>query len=270
MTYIVLPGTYNLIGTNKSLTILNPQDVLPGIVSVNHPCFGNNGKVKDLSYFDNSQLPFFQDNHFHTKRRNQLTGSLIEDQYPKTYMCQVDHAVLSKATEDVTFNLGDILIDWLYFQGECSRKDFVETYNSIQSQYKTSNPDKIVFRTATANSALKWLQKAGFVDCYDNKVYPCSPRLIALPVEKNRCNKFHLVGCRSLILLHSIMKICDENKNSFRLHAYQTKNNFLMSRLTPSSVFVECAGKSSDCFGCNLIVRYLCNDAIKILHPKPS
>lgn len=265
----VSPGTYNLKGTNKSITVLNSQDVLPGIVNVNHPCYGKDGKVRDINFFEENKQPFFQDNHFHTWERNLLTGFLIEDQYPKSYMCQVDNAGLSKSTTGVDFNFGDILIDWLYYQGECSRKDFVETYKFIQSQYN-KDTNGILFPTTTANSALKWLQKAGFVDCYDGKVYPCSPRLVALPVEKDCCNKFHLVGCRSLNLLHSVMGICDKHKNSFRFHAYQTTNDYLMSRLTPSSVFVECSGKSSDCFGCELIVRYLCNDNTKIQPPKPS
>lgn len=272
----VSPGTYNLKGTNKSITTLNPQDVLSGIVyvdhpcyNVNHPCYGKDGKVRDLKYFKENKQPFFQDNHFHTWERNQLNKTLIEDQYPKSYMCQVDYAGLSKSTTDVDFNFGDILIDWLYYQGECTRNDFVETYKFIQSQYN-KDTNGIIFPTTTANSALKWLQKAGFVDYYDGKVYPCSPRLIALPVEKDCCNKFHLVGCRSLNLLHSVMEICDKHKNSFRFHAYQTTNGYLMSRLTPSSVFIECTGKCSDCFGCDLIVKYLCNDAIKILPPKPS
>ena len=265
----ILPGTYKIKGANRTITLLNPQDLLPGTVNVSHPCYGKDGKVRDINYFKENKQPFFQDNHFHTWERNQLTKTLIEDQYPKSYMCQVDNAGLSKSTTDVDPNYGDILIDWLYYQGECSRKDFVETYKFIQSQYN-KDTNGLIFPTTTANSALKWLQKAGFVDCYDGKVYPCSPRLIALPVEKDCCNKFHLVGCRSLNLLHSVMEICDKHKNSFRFHACQTTNDYLMSRLTPSSVFIECAGKCSDCFGCDLIVKYLCNDVIKILPPKPS
>ena len=71
--------------------------------------------------------------------------------------------------------------------------------------------------------------------------------MIALPVDKNCCNKFHLVGCRSIELVEKVVQSCKIIHNEmFEFIAYQTQNDYLISRLTPSSFFIECKGKDTD------------------------
>ena len=166
-------------------------------------------------------------------------------------------------------NYGDLLIDWLYYRGECPKEEFIETFKYIQSLYFSREEHRGYSRTFTAYSALKWLQKAGFVDCYDGKVYPCSPRMIALPVDTNCCNKFNLVGCRSIKLIKNVIQACKSHQEMFEFTAYQTQNDYLMSRLTPSSFFIECKGTSKDNYGFELVEKHLCKQ-YKIQLSKPS
>lgn len=251
---------------NFAITIVSPSDLLPG--GTRHLCFDRDGKIRDISYFNNER-PYFQDNCFHSFDINYLTRALLEDQYPTTYMCQDNNARLLRMQSTYNNNYGDILIDWLYYRGECPKKEFIETFKYIQNLFFRESERQSYSHTYTAYSALKWLQKAGFVDCYDGKVYPCSPRMIALPVDVNCCNKFHLVGCRSIKLTKNIIQACKSHQEMFEFTAYQTQNDYLMSRLTPSSFFIECKGTSRDNYGFDSAQRHLCKQH-NIQLSKPS
>ena len=261
-------GKYFVKGNrNVEITIVRPSDLLPG--ETRHLCFDREGKIRDISYFNNER-PYFQDNCFHSWDKNYLTKSLLEDQYPTSYMCHDKNARLSRMQSTFNNNYGDILIDWLYYRGECPKKEFIETFKYIQNIFFRESKRQSYSHTYTAYSALKWLQKAGFVDCYDGKVYPCSPRMIALPVDKNCCNKFHLVGCRSIELVEKVVQSCKIIHNEmFEFTAYQTQNDYLISRLTPSSFFIECKGKDTDNYGFELVEKHLCKQ-YKIQLSKPS
>ena len=251
---------------NVEITIVHPSDLLPG--ETRHLCFDRVGKIRDIGYFNNER-PYFQDNCFHSWDKNYKTKSLLEDQYPTSYMCHNNNARLLRTQTKYNHNYGDILIDWLYYRGECSKREFLETFKYIQSLYFSREEKSGFSRTFTVFSALKWLQKAGFVDCYDGKVYPCSPRMIALPVDTNCCNKFHLVGCRSIELIEKVVHSCKCHKEMFEFTAYQTQNDYLRSRLTPSSFFIECSGTSADNYGFELVEKHLCSQ-YKIGLSKPS
>ena len=94
--------------------------------------------------------------------------------------------------------------------------------------------------------------------------------MIALPVDKNCCNKFHLVGCRSIELVEKVVQSCKIIHNEmFEFTAYQTQNDYLISRLTPSSFFIECKGKDTDNYGFELVEKHLCKQ-YKIQLSKPS
>lgn len=254
---------------NLAITIVSPSDLLPG--ETRHPCIDRNGIIRNISYFNNER-PYFQDNCFHSFDISYLTGALLEDQYPTTYMCHDDYARLSRMQSTFNKNYGDILIDWLYYRGECSKKEFIETFKYIQNLFFRESERLSHIHTYTAYSALKWLQKAGFVDCYDGKVYPCSPRMIAMPVDTNCCNKFHLVGCRSIELIEKVVQTCISRQEMFVFTAHQTQNDYLMSRLTPSSFFIECKGiqgRNTDNYGFDLVQRFLCEQH-NIQLSKPS
>ena len=254
---------------NVEITIVRPSDLLPG--ETRHLCYDRDGKIRDISYFNNER-PYFQDNCFHSFDINYLTKALLEDQYPTTYMCHDNNARLLRAQSTLNNNYGDILIDWLYYRGECPKKEFIETFKFIQNLFFNESERQSYSHTYTAYSALKWLQKAGFVDCYDGKVYPCSPRMIALPVDMNCCNKFHLVGCRSLKLIDAIYQSCKSHNEMFEFSSYQTQNDYLTARLTPSSFFIECKGiqgQNTYHYGFDLVQRYLC-EPHKIQLSKPS
>ena len=115
---------------NLTITIVSPSDLLPG--ETRHPCIDRNGKIRDINYFNNER-PYFQDNCFHSFDINYLTRALLEDQYPTSYMCHDKNARLSRMQSTFNKNYGDILIDWLYYRGECSKKEFVETFKYIQN-----------------------------------------------------------------------------------------------------------------------------------------
>ena len=251
---------------NVVITIVRPSDLLPG--ETRHLCYDRDGKIRPISYFNNER-PYFQDNCFHSWDKNYLTRLLLEDQYPTSYMCQNNMATFSRTQTIYKPNFGDILIDWLFYRGECPKKEFIEIFKYIQSLYLSRVEHRGYSRTQTAYSALKWLQKAGFLDCYDGKVYPCSPRMIALPVDTNCCNKFHLVGCRSIELIKNVVQSCKNHKEMFEFTAYQTPNDYLNYRLTPSSFFVECKGRSTDNYGFELVEKHLCKQ-YKIRLSKPS
>ena len=263
-----IPSGKYLVKDNRNveITIVRPSDLLPG--ETRHLCFDMDGKKRDISYFNNER-PYFQDNCFHSFDINYLTKALLEDQYPTTYMCHDNNARLSRMQSTFNNNYGDILIDWLYYRGECPKKEFIETFKCIQNLFFKESERQSYSHTYTAYSALKWLQKAGFVDCYDGKVYPCSPRMIALPVDTNCCNKFHLVGCRSIELIEKVIQACKSHQEMFEFTAYQTQNDYLMSRLTPSSFFIECKGASTNNYGFELVEEHLC-EPHNIQLSKPS
>ena len=90
-----------------------------------------------------------------------------------------------------------------------------------------------------------------------------------MPVDTNCCNKFHLVGCRSIELIEKVVHSCKCHKEMFEFTAYQTQNDYLRSRLTPSSFFIECSGTSADNYGFELVEKHLCSQ-YKIGLSKPS
>lgn len=241
-------GIYNVVNTRQRISIIDSARMQPPIIK-NHPFVRSDGTMS----FENPNEICMIDNEITCDFRGE---------YPQSYLCH-RNARLAPKNDEYDFTYGDYLIDWLYWNGECTREEFIKAYQFLQEKQESLSPAlKRFSRYTTPNAALRWLEKGGYVDIVNerNKIIPCSPRFMILPVTNNSCNKFRLIGCRSLSMLNEVRVICRNHQEMFRFQVEQTSDDFLIERLTPSSIFVEATGSLTDDYGLQNINRYICNE----------
>ena len=241
-------GVYNIENTRLRVSIIDSSNLQPPIIN-NHPFVKKDGTMS----FENPNEICMIDNEIMCDFR----GS-----YPQSYLCH-GNTRLAPRNDEYDFTYGDYLIDWLYWNGECTREEFIKAYQFLQEKQESLRPTlKRLSKYTTPNAALRWLEKGGYLDIVNerSKIIPCSPRFIILPVTVNSCNKFRLIGCRSLSMLHRVREICRNHQEMFRFQIEQTSDDFLIERLTPSSIFVETTGSFSNDYGLQNINRYICNE----------
>ena len=261
------PGHY-IIGGELKLIIFDNTITIQH--QIDYPCFTNEGKVGNETDLIEKNVPFLKNGYVWTGDKNVMRKTLLEEDYPLTYMCHRNDVSIVADSDDFTASVGDILIEWLYYRGKCSKKEFVDVYNQLQSSFLKKSNHTYGFRYfPDANSALRWLVNGGFVDRNNGYVYANSPRMMCLPVDMDQCNKFHLVGCRSIYMLHLIQKECRKHREILAFQFNKADDIYLKYRLTPSSIFVEVKGTSIDNYGFESVCRYLCKDLL-IEEPKPS
>ena len=240
-------GLYTVEKTKIKILIIDRSELHAPIIE-NHPYIKSDGSIS----FDNPNEICMID--------NEITSD-FNGPYPRTYLCQ-DNIRLAPRNDEYELTCGDYLVDWLYWNGECSREEFIKAYQVLQEKQESQRTElKRLAKYTTPNAALRWLEKGGYVDVITekNKIIPCSPRLVILPVTTNSCNKFRLIGCRSISMLKSIREICRNHQEMFRFQVEQTSDDFLIERLTPSSVFIEATGSLRNDYGLQNIIRYICH-----------
>lgn len=240
-------GVYTVENTRLKVSIIDRSEIQAPIIE-NHPYIKSDGSIS----LDNPNEICMID--------NEITSD-FDGPYPRTYLCQ-NNIRLAPRHDDYELTYGDYLVDWLYWNGECSREEYIKAYQVLQEKQESQRTElKRLAKYTTPNAALRWLEKGGYVDVISekNKIIPCSPRIVILPVTTNSCNKFRLIGCRSISMLNSIRGICRNHQEMFRFQVEQTSDDFLIERLTPSSVFIEATGSLRNDYGLQNINRYICH-----------
>lgn len=264
-----LAGKYAVEGhEDVTFTILKPSIMAAPVVNV--PYYDMSGRLLEEIPGGDKECKYMRDNNFTNDDIDYLTGKKIEDEYPSTYMCHTRNAQIVASEEDYTPSPGDILVEWLYFKGKCNKDDFAKVYDTIQSALLKERPELAEYlKWTNYGSALRWLENGGFI-CYDGRtIWPCTPRLFPLNVATDQCNKFRLVGCRPLNLLREMQNTCRKHRESLAFRFYETDNNYLCTRLTPTSVLLEVNGSEADNYGFNKITSYFC-DGTPFNLPKPK
>lgn len=218
-----------------SFSIQNTEYLSSPIVE--HPKFAIDGTV--LSEEQVTECPYESDNQVHLLQQ-------YNDDYPQIELCHSRNTRLDRSDSEFVPNAGDYLIEWLYFKGKCSLKDFEDAYSYLQFDLIQSSTElEKNTRDCYPGSALKWLINGGFVDFDGSYIYPCSPRFIPLPVEKDHCNEFRLIGCRPLYLVRKIMNVCIVHMEMLFFHSLGINDNYLKTRLTPSNIYVQAKDKGN-------------------------
>lgn len=263
-----LPQGRYRIGGNLDLIICDNTQVIDH--DIDYPCFTKEGNIRNEKELQKEKTPYSKDGHIWTGEMNYLTHQLIEDNYPSSSMCHKSYASISAETADFEPIIGDVLIEWLYYRGKCSKGEFITIFNTLQSIYVKSinyNPGAYL---SDGYRALRWLANGSFIDIDKNgNVIPCSPRFVCLPVERDYCNKFHLMGCRPIFMVKKLQHQCRAHREMLAFQFYQTNDIYLMNRLAPSSIFIEANGNEANDYGFENVQRYLCNDHL-IYNPKPG
>lgn len=257
----IIGNTLRMAIFNNMVTINNPID---------HPCFTKEGKVGNEANLREQNIPFLKDGYVWTGKRNCSTGTLLEDDYPTTYMCQNNNVRIIADTGDFSPSVGDTLIEWLYYRGKCRKNEFIEVFNRLQSFYlKTIDQANRFYNLPNAYSALRWLVNGGFVDINNGVVFANTPRMMSLPVNTEQCNKFHLIGCRPIFIVQELQRRCRKHQELLAFQFNKPDDLFLKNRLTPTSIFIEAKGNSISNYGYQHVCNYLC-EGFLIEKPKPG
>ena len=241
-------GLYTVEKTRLRISIIDRSELQVPLIE-SHPYIKSDGTI---SYNNPNEICMID---------NEITSD-FNGSYPRYYFCQ-NNTGLSPRNDEYEFTEGDYLIDWLYWSGECSIDEFVKTYQVLQGILESRRVElKSLSKYMTPHSALRWLEKGGYVDViYDKKkIIPCSARFVILPVTTDSCNKFRLIGCRSLSVLNKIRDICRKHQEMFRFQVEQTTDDYLIERLTPSSIFIEATGSLRNDYGLQNIIDYICHE----------
>lgn len=249
----IKPDNYHIDDSNKTLRILSKDELY--IPSVDYPVRDGQGHKLCLKSKITDEI----------KAKRIIFDNIISVQG----IGEDNTAAISKSSnavitsDETSFNptFGDILIDWLYWCGECPKEQFREGYIALQHAQEESNPDLKIF--AGRNNwytALRWLIKGCYVD-YDRdrkKIIPLKPRFVLLPVdEKEQSNKMRLVGCRSIDLINKLQEECKRH-DFLGFHFFYPSYNYMQERLTPSSIFIEVKGNELNDFGLDSVDKYVC------------